>query len=210
MFMLYYLDLIGTLAFAITGAFRAREAKPAFFGVIFLGIATAVGGGTLRDLIIGRAPLFYLTDPNYLLVAIFGSIGVFLIPSFFKKAFSFFRLVDSIGLASFAIIGVSVAYGEIFADSLPNITSFLSCVLLGMTTAIIGGVIRDAVMGGIPLAFKAESNYASSAFLGAASFYSLMFYNIILASAVSIVITLFMREVVSSRGIYRRIFKHEF
>ena len=146
---MYFLDLLGTLAFAITGAFKAKSAKLTVFGVVFLGVITAVGGGTIRDAILGRTPLFYLTDPNYLLLAVLGSLATFLAPTFFKERFSFFRLVDSIGLASFAIIGTSVSYNFLFSGLGPNIVSLISCVLLGMVTAFGGGVIRDAVMGEI-------------------------------------------------------------
>jgi len=206
---MYFLDILGTLAFAITGAFKAKGAKLALFGVVFLGVITAVGGGTIRDLIINRTPLFYLTDPNYLFVAISGSIITFLAPTFFKERFSFFRFIDSIGLAAFAIIGVFTAYNYIFAGTGPDITSFFSCVLLGMITAFGGGVIRDAVMGDTPFAFRPGSNYALSSFLGAFSFYALMFYNINIAITVSMVITLFMREIASKYGMLNHFRKNK-
>lgn len=203
--MLYLLDLLGTLAFAITGAFKAKRVKLNLFGVIFLGVITAVGGGTIRDLIINRTPLFYLIDSNYLFVAILGSVITFFAPTFFKERFSFFRFIDSIGLATFSIIGVSVTYNHIFANTSPAITSFLSCVLLGMITAFVGGVIRDAVMGDFPFAFRSGSNYALSSFLGAFSFYILMFYNINIAIAVSIIVALVLREIVSKYGMLNRL-----
>lgn len=206
---MYFLDLLGTLAFAITGAFKAKGAKLTLFGVVFLGVITAVGGGTIRDLIMNRTPLFYLTDPNYLLVAISGSIITFLVPTFFKERFSFFRFIDSIGLAAFAVIGVFTAYNYIFAGTKPDITSFFPCVLLGMITAFGGGVIRDAVMGDTPFAFRPGSNYALSSFLGAFSFYALMFYNINIAIIASMVITLFMREIVSKYGMLNHFRKNK-
>ena len=85
---MYFLDLLGTLAFAITGAFKAKKANLTLFGVVFLGIITAFGGGTVRDLVIGRTPLFYLADANYLFIAILGSLITFLSPFFFKERFS--------------------------------------------------------------------------------------------------------------------------
>ena len=203
---MYFLDLLGTFAFAVTGAFKAKQAKLAFFGVVFLGMLTAVGGGTVRDLIINRTPLFYLTDPNYLFVAIFGSVVTFFAPTFFKQKFSFFRFIDSIGLASFSIIGVSVTYNHIFADAGFGITSLLSSVLLGMITAFVGGVIRDAVTGDTPFAFRLGSNYSLSSFLGAFIFYVLMFFNLNLAITISIIVVLFMREVVSQYGMFKKIF----
>ncbi len=202
---MYFLDLLGTLAFAITGAFKAKKARMTIFGVIFLGIITAVGGGTIRDLAISRTPLFYLTDPNYLFAAILGSIITFLAPTFFKQRFSFFRLIDSVGLSAFAIIGVSVSYQHLFNNAQPGITSLMSCVLLGMVTSFAGGLIRDAVMGDIPFAFRPGSNYALSAFLGSFSFYVLMFFNVNLAIIFSMILTLTLREVISKYGIIRKI-----
>jgi len=208
--MLYYLDLLGTLAFAITGAYKAKVAKLHILGVIFLGIITAIGGGTIRDLIISRTPLFYLKDRNYLLVCVVGGILIYIIPTFFKRAYSFFRLMDSIGLSAFVIIGVSVSFNQLFLlNSNLNLISLLSCVFLGMLTGFGGGVIRDSIMGDMPMSLKqGSSNYALSAFSGAFSFYLLMFVNLQLAMIVSIIITLTLREVFSSYGIYRRVFKN--
>ncbi|MBT4277923.1 trimeric intracellular cation channel family protein [Candidatus Falkowbacteria bacterium] len=200
---MYFLDLIGTLAFAITGAYKAKIEKLHILGVIFLGVITAVGGGTIRDLIIGRVPLFYLKDVNYLLVAILGSVLIYLTPTFFKKQYSFFRFIDSVGLSVFVIIGVTTVFN--FLDFNSYILSFIVCMFLGVLTGFGGGIIRDAIMGDMPLAFKNGSNYASSAFFGAFSFYVLMPYNFILATAVSIIITLFFREIISPFGIYKKI-----
>ncbi|MFH1187378.1 MAG: trimeric intracellular cation channel family protein [bacterium] len=204
---MYFLDLLGTLAFAITGAFKAKKFKLSIFGAIFLGIITAVGGGTVRDLIINRTPLFYLIDPNYLLISILGAIITFSVPTFFKQKYSFFRLIDSIGLSVFAIIGVSIVYNHLFVSANLSINSFLSCIFLGMVTGFGGGVIRDAVMGDAPFVFRKGSNYAISSLLGAFSFYVLMFYNISVAIAVSMVITLTLREIISKYGIYKKCFK---
>src|ERR1035437_5633092 len=141
--MLYFLDLLGTLAFAITGAYKAKGAKLNIFGVIFLGIITAFGGGTFRDLILNRTPLFYLKDSNYLLIAILGGIIVYFTPIIFKKGYSFFRFIDSLGLASFIVIGTSISLQTLFkTDTNPTLISFLVCVFLGMVTGFGGGVIR--------------------------------------------------------------------
>lgn len=206
--MLYFLDLLGTLAFAITGAYRGKGAKLNILGAIFLGIITAVGGGTLRDLIINRLPLFYLIDQNYFLIAIFGSVIVYFIPALFKKAYSFFRLIDSIGLAAFVIIGVSASFSSLFKiDSGPTFVSFLATVLLGMITGFGGGIIRDSIMGEVPFSFRKGSNYATSAFWGAVSFYFLMFINFNLAITISMIVTLILREAISKYGIYRKMVK---
>ncbi|MBF8249649.1 MAG: hypothetical protein HW400_250 [Candidatus Levybacteria bacterium] len=202
--MLYFLDLLGTFAFAITGAYKAKGARLNIFGVIFLGVITAVGGGTFRDLIIGRMPLFYLKDSNYLLIAILGSIVVYFIPVFFKKAYSLFRFIDSLGLAAFVVIGTSISFTFLFKSPDPSFISLLISIFLGMITGFGGGIIRDAIMGGVPLSLRHGSNYATSAFWGAFSFYILMFVNIGLATMASITVVLFLREFVSGYGLYGR------
>lgn len=203
--MLYLLDLLGTLAFAITGAYKAKGAHLNIFGVIFLGVITSVGGGTFRDLIINRTPLFYLKDANYLLVAISGSVIVYFVPVLFKKAYSLFRFIDSLGLAAFVIIGASVSLTSLFkTNTNPTLLSFLVCVLSGMATGFGGGIIRDSIMGDIPLSLKHGSNYIASAFWGAFSFYLLSFVNIELAVFVSMAVVLVFREVVSKYGFIKK------
>jgi uncharacterized membrane protein YeiH len=207
--MMYLLDLLGTLAFAVTGAYRAKIAKLHILGVIFLGTITAIGGGTIRDLIIGRTPLFYLKDKNYLLVCVIIGVLIYIVPTFFKKAYSFFRLMDSIGLAAFVIIGVSISFNQLFRqDAGISIISFLVCVFLGMLTGFGGGVIRDSIMGGsIPMSFRKGSNYALAAFCGSTSFYLLMFLSLPLSVIFSIAVTLTLREFFSKYGIYTKVFK---
>ncbi len=203
---MYLLDLLGTLAFAISGAFKAKGRELNIFGVVFLGIITAVGGGTIRDLIIGRTPLFYLTDRNYLLVAIISSALAYFIPTFFKRRFTLFRFLDSIGIAAFAIIGVSVSFNFLFNGNMQfSILTFIVSVLFGVITAAGGGVLRDAIMGDTPFALMRGSNYITSAFWGSLVFYALMFFNINLAIILSIIVTLVLREIVSKFGAYKRI-----
>jgi uncharacterized membrane protein YeiH len=203
--MLYFLDLLGTFAFAITGAYKAKGAGLNIFGVILLGIITAVGGGTMSDLIINRVPLFYLTDSNYLLVAILAGIIVYLIPTFFKKKYSLFRLIDSLGLAAFVIIGASVSFSFLFENRNPSFLSAVVSVFLGMITGFGGGVIRDSIMGDVPVSLKKGSNYISSCFWGSFSFYFLRFIDIRLALLTSIIITLVLREVISQFGFYNKL-----
>lgn len=202
--MLYFLDLLGTFAFAITGAYKAKGAKLNIFGVIFLGVITSVGGGTFRDLIIGRTPLFYLKDPNYLLIAVLGAIIVYLVPVLFKKAYSFFRFVDSLGLAAFVVIGTSISFTFLFKTPDPSLISFLVSILLGMITGFGGGIVRDSIMGGAPLSLQKGSNYVASAFWGAFSFYFLMFVNLEIATIASMIVILAFREFISKYGLYKK------
>lgn len=176
--------------------------------MVFIGALTAVGGGTIRDLIIGRTPLFYLKNPAYLSICLLAGIAAYFIPNFFKKAYSIFRLTDSIGLAAFVIIGVSVSYNFIFTqNNFSFIVAALSSVFMGMLTGFGGGVLRDAIMGDTPYALKGGSNYVSSAFWGSSSYFILMFLSPELAMLVSVVITLTLREVVSEFGIYKKVIR---
>jgi uncharacterized membrane protein YeiH len=203
---MYTLDLIGTFAFAITGALKAKGKDLHLLGAILLGIVTAVGGGTIRDLIINRTPLFYVKDQNYLLLAVVASVLTYLLPTFFKKWYTFFRFIDSVGLATFAIIGVSVTYSHLFLNTGFTVVSFLSSLFLGMITGFGGGVIRDTIVGEVPFSFRKGSNYALSAFCGALSFYVLMFTNTLIAIVVSVLVTLFLREIISPFGVYKKFF----
>jgi len=205
--MLYLLDLLGTFAFAVTGAYKAKTAKLHIFGVVFLGIITAVGGGTFRDVIIGRTPLFYLKDPNYLLIAILAGIVIYLVPNLFSKAYSFFRFIDSVGLAAFVIIGVSIANTFLFGGNHFSLLSLLVSVFLGMLTGFGGGIVRDAVMGDVPYLLKHGSNYVFTAFWGALIFYFLSTFDVNFAIIVSFAVTLILREVVSKFGLYKKVIK---
>lgn len=206
--MLYFLDLLGTFAFAVTGAYKAKTAKLHIFGVIFFGIITAVGGGTFRDVIIGRTPLFYLKDPNYLLIAILAGIVIYIVPNLFAKAYSFFRFIDSVGLAAFVIIGVSIASSFLFGGNHFSLLSLLVSVFLGMITGFGGGIVRDAIMGDVPYLLKHGSNYVLTAFLGSLVFYLLAQIDVNLAIAVSFVVTMILREIISKFGIYNKVIKN--
>ena len=107
--------------------------------------------------------------------------------------------------ATFAIIGTAVCFNHLFSNlTMPSMISALSCIFLGMLTGAGGGVLRDAIMGDTPFAFKRHSNYVSSAAWGATTFYFLMFYNNTLAVVISMAITLILREIISPYGIYKR------
>lgn len=202
--MIYLLDLLGTLAFAVGGAYKARSRQLNVFGVVFVGAITALGGGTTRDLIIGKTPLFYLGDFNYLLLCLLAGLATYLLPHFFNKTYSVFRFTDSIGLATFVIIGASVCHNHLFGGIAgPTFLSSFACIFMGMLTGFGGGVLRDAIMGDTPYALMKKSNYVSSAFFGAASFYFLSFIAEELGIPVSMAITLSLREIVSPYGFYK-------
>ncbi len=163
------LDLLGTMAFAISGALAGREKRLDLFGILTLAFVTAIGGGTLRDVIIGITPVTWLTDLNYFYTTILGT----LLAIVFYKRLEYLRvslfLFDTIGLAVFTLIGIekgmSVGLHPII------------CITLGTITACFGGVIRDILSNKIPIIFKREI-YATACIFGGGVYYLLYHFNI--------------------------------
>lgn len=157
MSLLYTLDLIGTAAFAASGALAGIRRKMDLLGVIVLGMVTAIGGGTLRDVLLGDTPPFCFKDETYLYIAILVSLLTF----FFYRRLERLRYpllyFDAIGLGTFVVIGTEKA--------LTFGTGSLSAVLLGVMTATAGGVIRDMLANQVPLILRREI-YASACIAG--------------------------------------------
>ena len=162
-FFIYVLDLFGTMAFAVTGAFKAIEHKADIVGIIILATITGVAGGTIRDVILGKALPNSLIDPFYVIITVTSAIIIFLLHSKMKKHWNVFLKFDAIGLGVFTVIGATFAYNMFGMN-------FLVIVLSGMLTAIGGGILRDVFVSQTPIVFVKEL-YASASFLGAAAFY---------------------------------------
>lgn len=179
------LDLLGTMAFAISGALVGREKRLDLFGILTLAFVTAIGGGTLRDVMIGITPVTWLTDLTYFYTIIISVIGALV----FYKYLDFLRvslfLFDTTGLAIFTLIGIEKGMN---AGLHPVI-----CVTLGTITACFGGVIRDILSNTIPVILKREI-YATACIIGGLIFYILYYLQVdkdiiyILTSLVIIVI----------------------
>ncbi len=155
------LDYLGTLVFAISGALAAMNRRFDLFGVLILALVTAVGGGTLRDVMIGRTPVGWMRDPHYAYIIL---VAVFLALRFHKRLAYFRRtmfLFDAMGLGLFTIIGVELGLQAQLQPSL--------CVLMGTMSASFGGVLRDILSNQVPLVFHQEV-YASLSILGGAVF----------------------------------------
>ncbi|MBN8680710.1 MAG: trimeric intracellular cation channel family protein [Chitinophagales bacterium] len=153
------MDILGTAAFAISGALAAFQKRLDIFGVLIITFATAIGGGTIRDVIIGNTPVSWMKDQQTISV-IFGS---YLLSLFFRKQLQYFprtlAIFDAIGLGFATIVGVQKG---LQAQLSPSI-----CVALGMITGCFGGVLRDVILNEIPLVFRADI-YASASLLGGA------------------------------------------
>ncbi|MFH6604911.1 trimeric intracellular cation channel family protein [Maribacter algicola] len=163
---MFYLtvDILGTISFAISGVLVAMDKKLDVFGVFIIAFVTAVGGGTLRDILIGNTPVGWMQDPIYVFV-IFGAV---IFGILFRKRLKYFRkslfLFDTIGIGLYTMVGVEKGLS---AGLLP-----IMCIALGTMTASFGGVIRDILCNEIPVIFRKEI-YATACILGGASYFLL-------------------------------------
>ncbi len=155
--IIYMLDLVGTAAFAASGAWVGVRKHMDLFGVLVLGMVTAVGGGTLRDLLLNDIPPFSLKDENYIYIAIAVSLVVFANRKQFKAFEKPLLYFDAIGLGTFVVIGTTKA--------LDFQLGFLGAVLMGVMTGTAGGVIRDIMANQVPLILRREI-YASACVAG--------------------------------------------
>ena len=162
MSFVYTLEMLGTAAFAVSGALAASRKRMDIFGFCVLALMPAVGGGTIRDIIIDRVPVFWVSDNRYILVAIIAALVVFFAPHR-RPGIRREILVwaDALGLALFAALGTEIC--------LQYDTGPLVAVMLGVTTAVTGGMIRDVICNEIPLILSREI-YATAAFAASLAF----------------------------------------
>lgn len=179
--LIQFLDLFGTMAFAVTGALKAVEHKLDIFGVIFLAAITGLAGGIIRDVVLGKIPPSGISEISYVSIAIVTAIAVFFLYPRIKGQMGLFLTFDAVGLGVFTIIGATIAL---------NIYGFnvLLMVFAGMITAIGGGIIRDALVNETPLVFRKEL-YASISFVGVLLYILLLYggINLEIASIVCVV-----------------------
>lgn len=159
--LLYVADMMGVAVFAITGGLIAARQRMDIFGFIVLAIATGVGGGTMRDLLLGIRPVFWIADPNYLLVPVVAGIVVFFFAPVFKRLPRALSWLDAAGLAIFSVVGAGWAI-RVGA-------SFSVTVMMGVMTGVGGGLMRDILAGEPPMVLRREI-YATAALLGAATY----------------------------------------
>ena len=188
-FFIYVLDLFGTMAFAVTGAFKAIEHKADIVGIIILATITGLAGGTIRDVVFGKTLPNSLIDPTYVIITVISAIVLFLLYSKMKKHWNVFLKFDAVGLGVFTVIGATFAY-NLFE------MNFLIIVLSGMLTGIGGGILRDVFVNQTPIVFVKEL-YASASFIGALVFYfTLLITNEIYAATIlGIILTTGLRLV---------------
>lgn len=163
---MFYLaiDILGTIAFAISGVLVAMEKKLDLFGVIIIAFVTAIGGGTIRDMLIGNTPVLWMREPTYVIVILSTVVLAILFSKQLRRLRKTLFLFDTIGIGLFTMVGVEKGLS---AELLP-----IMCIALGTITACFGGVIRDILCNEIPVIFRKEV-YATACILGAFSYFLL-------------------------------------
>jgi uncharacterized membrane protein YeiH len=161
---LQIIDILGTVAFAVSGAFLAMEKRLDPFGVLVLSFVTAIGGGTLRDILIGNLPVSWLQNETAYVVIFSAAVATMLFGKYLKKLTLTLFLFDALGLGLFTIIGVELGFGKNFSPGI--------CITLGTITACFGGVVRDVLLNNIPLLFRKEI-YAMACIAGGLMYFVL-------------------------------------
>jgi len=185
--IIYYIDLLGTMVFAISGAMAAMRHNIDLFGAAFTGFVTAIGGGSLRDIFLNLRPV-WVDDGNYLLAILAGVLIAILSRSILGRLARTLFLFDALGIGFFTVVGVQ--------KSLAYDSSGIAAVVLGMFSAVMGGVTRDTLLNETPLIFRREI-YATACLLGAILFFTLdsfgVSYNI--NASLSVITVVFVRVI---------------
>lgn len=196
--LIYFIvEILGTIAFATSGAMVAINKKVDIFGVLVLSAITALGGGCIRDVLIGSLPPRMFSDYRYVIVATVVALFVFVVAYIFRDLYekgqktvdSVNNYIDAVGLGIFTVTGVQVAIESGYKSNA------ILAICLGVITGIGGGVLRDVMLGEIPFVLK-KRIYALASIAGGITYYSLSFTSlgrtrsIIIAVAVTFVIRL--------------------
>lgn len=150
---------IGVVVFAISGALVASRKEMDIVAFIFFGTVTGIGGGTVRDLVLGHVPVFWVKEPAYLLVCAAASVATFFLAHLPESRLRMLLWFDAAGMAVFCVLGAEAA----------REAGFVVAVTCGVMTAVVGGFIRDMMGAESPVIMRGEI-YATAAFLGAAGY----------------------------------------
>lgn len=164
--VLTFLDFFGTAIFAISGALTAGRKQFDIFGVLVVALITAIGGGTLRDLVLNAHPIAWVENTAYLYVGMGAALSAFLVMRFYPIPQKALDTCDAVGLAFFAMAGIQKAQALGHGVEI--------CLIMGIMTGVAGGVLRDIICNDIPLVMHKEV-YAVAALAGGALYWFLLY-----------------------------------
>jgi uncharacterized membrane protein YeiH len=162
---IFILEIAGTFAFAVSGALAAMDKKLDPFGVIIIAFVTAIGGGTIRDVLIGDLPVSWLLNQTGIIVIIVAVIIALLFSAPLRKLSHLLFIFDAAGLGLFTLIGIEKGIAHGFSPGI--------CIALGTITGSFGGVLRDVLLNNVPLIFQKEI-YASACIIGGIVYFVLL------------------------------------
>lgn len=167
--MLHLLDILGVAVFALSGALEAGRRRLDVFGAVVIALVTAVGGGTLRDVILRHGPVFWVADPTYVIVVTLSALATFFLSPRVRFPRRLLLVADAGGLAVFSVMGVQKA--------LAAGVSPVVALMMGVITGVAGGILRDMLCNEIPLVLRREI-YATAALAGGILFLLLRFLGV--------------------------------
>jgi uncharacterized membrane protein YeiH len=163
------IDILGTFAFAVSGAMSAMEKKLDAFGILIISFVTAIGGGTIRDILVGNLPVNWLQNNTAILIIFSAAVLSMLFGRHFRQLNKALFLFDALGLGFFTIIGIEIGLKSGFSPGV--------CIALGTISACFGGVLRDVLLNKLPLIFHKEI-YALACIIGGIVYYFMKKINI--------------------------------
>jgi uncharacterized membrane protein YeiH len=161
-----WVQLVGAVVFAMSGALAAVRQRMDPLGVMVIAVVTAIGGGTIRDVLLDRHPVFWIEDPSHLVVSMVAAVFTLVYVRFRRPPKHSLAIADALGLALFTIVGAHIAEQKVVNPIL--------VVLMGTMTGVAGGVIRDVLSAQIPLIFRRGELYATAAIAGASIYVLLL------------------------------------
>ncbi len=184
-----YIDILGTFSFAVSGAFAAKEKRLDLFGVFILAFVTSIGGGTIRDLLLGDLPVDWMQHPATGWVIVVGAAGSLFFGRHLQQMQKVLNIFDALGLGLFTIIGIQKGLSHGLSPAV--------CIALGTITGCFGGVIRDVFLNKVPMIFQKEI-YASAAIAGGGIYFLLLALHVpdIMRAAMTIILIFIIRMIV--------------
>jgi len=160
--ILYIAGLLGVAVFAVSGALTAGRKNFDWLGVVVIAFVTAVGGGTIRDLLLDQNPIFWIRDTTYVYVVLAATAATLVYARFRKPPQMSLLIADALGLALFTIGGAQIAEAQ-------NLSPVI-VIFMGTITGAVGGVVRDVLCGEVPILLRPAELYATTAIVGAAAY----------------------------------------